>query len=74
MEATDRDDPRHPLNARITYSLESPSGDLDDPVLKRFKIQRSSGRISTAQSLDREEMQNYTVMAVATDLEGKRGK
>ena len=59
MTATDLDSG---LNGRLTYSIIK-----QEPAGHTFSIDRESGQISTANELDRERVDNYGLVVMATD-------
>ncbi|CAB3374160.1 Hypothetical predicted protein [Cloeon dipterum] len=61
LRATDQDSGR---NAEIEYSLKANLTEEDDMA---FKIDRRSGVVSTRTALDRETIETYQLLVVATD-------
>ena len=59
VTATDRD---HRLNGRLSYSIVK-----QEPAGHAFSIDSDTGRISTAGELDRETVDNYKLVVMATD-------
>ena len=59
LTATDRD---HRLNSRLSYSIVK-----QEPAGHAFSIDSDTGRISTASELDRETVDSYQLVVMATD-------